>query len=587
MISRGSALSRLILTAVLVSVALPAPGAEEPLIRIESSLPASQVEQLRAGLSLAAEPCSAPQWRLERRRRKVAEEMTPGLRALGYYQPDIDVEVSTAEARDNGCWAADIHIDPGAQVVWRGVDLSLLGEGASDPALAAIVAGPGIVVDMPLVHADYAALKSRVQRVALERGYLDAAYRVSQLRVNPKLGEAEAVLHFDTGPRYRLGEIEIADGGLSAERTARLLGLHEGDAYSATAIDAAYRRMRDAGYFRGVEVVPDLTPNPEHRIPVRVALTAIPAKAWRFGVGFDTDSGPRLTAGHAYRRINASGHQLDINALVSRDVSELSGEYRIPGDDPINERWAIQAGLRDETTADIDSQLATLGVNYSHKASYIGFDEPLTETVGLAYRAEDSQIADEFDRSTLLLPSVEWLWVPKRAAGDGASVRLGVKAAHTALFSDTRFTQLSLAMRGQHRVNPDWTLLARADLGFSAVSGFDTLPASQRFFAGGDTSVRGYGYKRLGPRNSAGQIVGGRHLLVLSAEVERRITESWGIAAFVDAGNAFNSQPELEYGYGLGARWNSPIGKVKLDFAIPGDTARDDYRLHFSLGTAF
>ncbi|MCB1734068.1 MAG: outer membrane protein assembly factor [Gammaproteobacteria bacterium] len=579
---------RLILTAALVFAACSAFGNDAtPQIQIESTLPVAEVDQLRAALSLAAEPCNAPQWRLDRRRRNVAAEMEPGLRALGYYQPAIEVEIPTAEARDDGCWSAEIRLDPGTQVIWRAIDLELDGEGASDPVLAGITAKPGLEPGMPLTHADYAALKNRLLRVALERGYLDSMYSVSQLRVDPKRGVADAVLHFDTGARYRIGRIEIADGGLSAERSARILGLHEGDPYSAAAIEAAYRRMRDAGYFRGVEVAPDLNPNPEHRIPVRVALTGVPAKAWRFGVGFDTDTGPRVTAGHAYRRINESGHQLDINALASRDVSELSSEYRIPGEDPINERWAIQAGLRDEVTADIDSALITLGTNYSHKAVYAGFDEPLTETLGLAYREEDSRIADEIDQSTLLLPSVEWLWVPKLATGDGASVRLGIKAAHTALISDTSFTQLSLGVRAQHRVNADWTLLGRMDLGLSAASAFATLPASQRFFAGGDNSVRGYGFKRLGPHNASGQVVGGRHLIVLSTEVERRLTESWGIATFLDAGNAFNSRPELEYGYGLGARWNSPIGKVKLDFAIPSDTARDDFRLHFSLGTAF
>lgn len=561
--------------------------ADAERVLFETDLPVDQVARLRGLLRLETEPCEAPRWRLERRLRLVAGELTPGLRALGYYAARIDATLDPAERDEASCWQATVRIEAGPRALWREVRVEILGEGADDAALTALRDRPALVAGQPLLHADYAGLKSRLLGTALECGYLDAAYARAQLRVDPEAGAADALLTLDTGPRYRIGAIEIDDGGLSPERVARMLGLAEGDAYSASAIDASHRRLRDAGYFKQVEVVPELASNATHTVPVRVALTPLAAKSWRFGAGFDTDTGPRVSAGFAHRRINEEGHQIDLGTRISRDISEISAEYMIPGEDPLDERWTLQTGWRDETTADIRSELLTVGANYAHTTQYPGIATPLKETIGLAYRQEHSQVADDDERSTLLLPSIEWLWSPAMSAGDGLSVRLGVKGAHESVLSDTSFTQLSLAANAQKQLGDDWTFLTRAEFGLSAIDGFDTLPASQRFFAGGDTSVRGYGFKRLGPHNGAGQVVGGRHLAVASVELERRVAEDWGVATFVDAGNAFNSTPELEYGYGLGARWRSPIGKVKLDLAIPSDTARDDFRLHFSLGASY
>ncbi|MFP5506345.1 MAG: autotransporter assembly complex protein TamA, partial [Gammaproteobacteria bacterium] len=116
------------------------------------------------------------------------------------------------------------------------------------------------------------------------------------------------------------------------------------------------------------------------------------------------------------------------------------------------------------------------------------------------------------------------------------------------------------------------------------IDGFRELPASLRFFAGGDQSVRGYDFQELGPRDASGQVIGGKHLVFGSLEYEHRVHGNWGVAAFVDTGNAFNSTHEgLETGAGIGLRWRSPIGMVRLDLAaaVSQDNA---LRLHFTLG---
>jgi translocation and assembly module TamA len=147
--------------------------------------------------------------------------------------------------------------------------------------------------------------------------------------------------------------------------------------------------------------------------------------------------------------------------------------------------------------------------------------------------------------------------------------------------------QLSAGARIVYRIGAGGRVNARVGLGATLVDETESLPVSLRFFAGGDNSVRGYGYKALGPLDDDGNVRGGRYLLTGSVEYEHPIFgDDWWGAAFVDAGNAFDEEPDLEVGYGVGVRWFSPIGRVRLDLAFPVDTSDDDWRIHFGLGAA-
>ena len=117
------------------------------------------------------------------------------------------------------------------------------------------------------------------------------------------------------------------------------------------------------------------------------------------------------------------------------------------------------------------------------------------------------------------------------------------------------------------------------------MNAFEELPASVRFFAGGDNSIRGYAYQSLGPKDDQGDVVGGRNLLVGSVELERRLLDKWGVALFADSGNAFDrAHVDPRTGIGIGIRWRSPVGPVRLDIAHPLNDSKDTFRIHFSMG---
>jgi translocation and assembly module TamA len=128
-------------------------------------------------------------------------------------------------------------------------------------------------------------------------------------------------------------------------------------------------------------------------------------------------------------------------------------------------------------------------------------------------------------------------------------------------------------------------VILRAMLGGMIVKDFDSLPPELRFFAGGDRSIRGFDYQQIGDLDAKGEVIGGKYQVVASAEYEHYFLDKWGAAAFVDAGDAFTNQYDTNLGAGIGLRWKSPVGLVRLDIARPLVSNFDhEWRVHLIIG---
>lgn len=151
--------------------------------------------------------------------------------------------------------------------------------------------------------------------------------------------------------------------------------------------------------------------------------------------------------------------------------------------------------------------------------------------------------------------------------------------------SDTNLLYGTVLLKGLTTVWDDHRLLGRIQFGGSATNGYKSIPPSLRFFAGGDQSVRGYDYQSLSPKNSQGDRIGGRYMMAGSVEYQYSVAEKWRIATFIDQGNSFDKLelPSLKTGVGVGVRWVSPVGPIRVDLA---HAMNDDggIRLHFSMG---
>jgi translocation and assembly module TamA len=552
----------------------------EPKIRIEG-VSGELRDNLMAGLSLSRETCASPSWRLRGLFADSNAELKRSARALGYY--DITIEKSFETTDD--CWKARFDIQPGQPVRVEAVDLRIEGGARDDSDFMRSVDEARILPGSVLNHGRYEALKQRIADQALERGYFDGEFTrtKTKLRVDPEAHQAWIQVHYNSKARYRIGRINLHQDAYDPALIQRLMTLGPGDAFSSEAIARLHRSLSDSGYFSRVDVRPLIEQASEGKVDVDVDLEPRKRIAYAFGIGAATDTGPRLTASFENRRVNPQGHRVEARTRLSPTNSSLSTEYILPRDQPHTQELRLGGSLTREDTETAQSDALSL------QARWIGERGGWSETRRLEWLLERSTVAHETDRLGLLIPAIGW----SRTERDdpirptrGWRMALELKASHRLLLSDVSLIQLKASGKWIHPLGPG-RLITRGELGATEASEFTRLPASLRFFAGGDQSVRGYAYKSLGPRDEDDDVVGGRYLATGSLEYEHPIVGKWSAAAFVDTGNAFNSLSDpLKHSVGAGIRWQSPVGPVRIDLAFPlGDAEEADlFRIHFSMG---
>ena len=561
---------------VLLAALAAAPlHAEVTISGIEGALLANVL----AYMDLDDEACDAPQWRVQREYQAASDEIRSALEALGYYAPAIERTLVFGDE----CWHAELAIRAGEPVRIRNVDVAITGEAAADDAFAQSTAASPLVPGAPLDHGAYERLKGSWSALALERGYVEARLVENRIDVYPEELAADVTLRFDSGPRYRFGRIEFEQDVLTERLIRAYMPFAAGDPYDNRELTNLYVALNDSGYFERIDMRQQPADPATHEIDVTVALTAAPRRLVTYGVGFSTDTGPRLRLGRNNRRWNDRGHQFGVNAQLSPVISEVAGTYRFPFGDPRDEWISFDAGMKSENTETAESDSLQFGARRVR-----GVRGGWTRTQMLSLLVEDFDVAGQSSRARLLMPGLDWTRIraddtirPDR----GNRLDLEVRGGSDALGSDASFAQVIADGKWIWSLGNAGRILVRSQIGSTWTETLSDLPASVRFFAGGDNSVRGYEFDTLGPVNDAGEVVGGSSLITASLEYERPLRARWSLAFFVDSGNAFESSNlDAKTGVGLGGRWQSPLGPIRVDLAHPLDHPTDSVRLHISLG---
>ncbi|MGR9099879.1 MAG: autotransporter assembly complex protein TamA [Gammaproteobacteria bacterium] len=552
--------------------------AQTPVLEVEG-VEGEIRENVVNHLSLGGKSCDTPSWQLERLFKRADDEIRRALKVFGYYHATSEKAFTTGE----NCWQARFTVVPGPRVIVSKLDVRILGEAAGDEAFIKVRQKFPLYEGEPLHHGRYEEAKRMLQSLATERGYFDARFTARQLRVDTKADSAEIILHFESGPRYRFGELRLNQEALSPEFVGSYVEIEDDEPYSGGKLAALNRALTNSGYFSAVDIRPRIQSADNFRVPVDVKLTPRKRHYWSLGVGFDTDTGPRGTAGYENRRVNQEGHRFSVNLKVSPVLSDVGTEYKIPLDNPAKDYFSLRAGFKREKTDSIDSISMVVGGRWA-----VLRESGWLETRSLDLLREDFDTGGDSGSATLLVPGISWSRSrsdnPLRIR-DGYRVNFEIRGGYDALLSDTSFFQGKAYGKKIASLPWEGRIIGRAELGATAVDDFSKLPASYRFYAGGDQSVRGYAYKQLGPRDNNGDTRGGRFLSVFSLEYDHPILENWRIAAFVDTGNATDRfGVNLKTGVGGGIRWQTPIGLLRLDIAFPLNEAEDDFRIHFAMG---
>lgn len=520
---------------------------------------------------------------LDRFIQQVPEKAGRALEPYGYYHAQVSTKLNQPQ---KGAYRLLVNIVPGEPVRLTQVDVELKGSGAAEATLRQLVESFPLAKGEVLLQPEYERAKDRLKFRAVELGYLDADFTRHEIRINQGALAARIGLTLQTGERYFFGAVRIEGADDYPQNyLKRFVAFQKGDVYSFAKLAETQLNFSNSERFKEVVITPEKQQAVGAEVPVLVKLTAAPRRILRPGIGYGTDTGARASLQYRDMNLFDKGQDIDLKLYIAERLQGFAALYTRPTPDGIKSSITAQLNLQQEDATIYRSRLAAveLARNRIFNPGELG-------TTYIKLQQENYTIGSETSDSRLVLPGVRFMKErfdnmlrPTR----GYRYSLDLRGAHQYLGSDSALVQFIGIGNVMMPLPARLTLSLRGKTGTSILDDpLADLPPSIRFFAGGDQSVRGYSYQSLGPRNAAGQVIGGKNLLFGSVELERALYDSWGVSLFYDTGNAFNdySNIQLKQGAGVGVHYYTPVGGLNLSLARPVGTSRGGYRLHFTVG---
>ena len=548
--------------------------------------PNPPADAIRAGLDLA-------QWQSD-------EEMTDDILELlaregasqareiaaieGFYDANVDVSID----RTVSPYVVTVRVVPGTASRVAGVHVDVRGPAVDDrplgtSAIADARDGWSLKLGEIFRQAEWIDAKERALRAMHRSPYPAARIVRSEARVDPARSEAQLDVEIDSGPRFSIGPIRV-DGvkRYSPALVENFNILQRGEPYTEAALDAYVRRLAASGYFASVQATIDTESATPDDAAIRVSVIEAPRHRFEGSISYSTDTefGARASYTNVDVDDRATQMRIDGRFEIKQKVAKVAFTWP-----PTASKWIDSATIGGQQTDFQNNEETFAGVEVQRT----GVDErarPLFRAAWLYDRqrpagAEETTSHATFVEAGYVLRRVDDLVSPTR--GWMAEMRIG---AGVPGLSTRGFGRAVVQTAAWYPIDRLTQLAFRAEAGAVIASSREGIPSVLLFRTGGDTTVRGYEYQSLGVR-LGDAIVGGRYYALGSVEAIRWINDTWGIAAFVDAGNAADSMSDFEFaiGYGVGARLRTPIGPFRLDVAY-GEQAKD-WRLHFSVGLSF
>ncbi len=507
-----------------------------------------------------------------------------------------------ASAGGQGDVTVSISVEPGAPVRVRNSDIAIVGEGQADRYLQreidAFLPSPGAVFD----HPAYEASRNRISRRLTARGYFDADFLSRRVEVTRAEHAADIDLVWSSGERYDMGPTSFVQEPriIRDDLLQKLVYWKEGEYFHQGRLDRLRTSLAKLDYFSLVDISPDPDNAVDKRVPVTVKLTPAKRSIYTAGLSFGTDSCAGVRMGVERRYVNTRGHKALAQLDYAQKRKTLTLQYRIPAFAWLDGWYTVSLQGYDEQTDYIDTRRIELvgsrSGQYNDHLNLVASIHALRER--WLYEVADGGIGaavePAYRYATFTFPSVRAEYVnvddrlfPRSGVGGSLMLRTGVEGAG----SDASFVQLHARATNFRGIGEDSRLILRAEAGYTWTSALVDMPPSLRFYAGGDRSIRGYEWREVGPRidtEHGRYAVGAKNVVTASVEFERYFLGSWGAAVFVDSGSAFDgTTPDWRTGVGIGARWRSPVGPLRVDIARGLDRPDSPFTVGLSIGTEF
>jgi translocation and assembly module TamA len=522
---------------------------------------------------------------------------------LGYFSPSIRFEQATP--RDSASTRlVTLTVVPGEPTVVADVHVGFSGPILTQPAAALqrrqIEDNWSLQTGMRFTQVRWDSAKQQALRQLTAQRYPTGQLVSTLADIDPVTRLAHLAVTLDSGPAYQLGGMVIE--GLKRydeQLVTRLARLTPGASYDQAQMVDAQQRLADSGYFDSAFVSLDTEGDPT-AAPVRVQLREARLQKLVLGLGASTDGGARLSAEHTHHKVPGIGWRAVSKLMLDRETRTIGTELTSPPDAD-NWRWVTAAQLQNQALGSFEVNSQSLRVGRGQ----IG--DRIDRNYYLQYERADTATSDPDKPSVAQALSANYAWTlrnfdsvafPTKGWGLGVAVGGGTTLGNQHdPYGRVLARWLGIAPLGAQADNTQTALRAgrlslRAETGAVIAKDGVTLPSTQLFLAGGDNSVRGYGYRSLGITLPDGQTTAGRYLATGSLEWQRPITSNgrltdWESTVFIDAGAVADKPADLraKVGVGIGARWKSPVGPLQIDLAY--GVAVERLRLHVTVGFNF
>ena len=525
------------------------------------------------------------------------------LGTLGYFEPDVTITQEAQEA-PAGRKTVVVSITPGTATKATAVAIDFSGDIATSADADAksqqedIRRSWQLPAGQPFTQSAWDSAKNQALRSLTVRRYPAGKLADSLADIDAPNAAANLSLRLDSGPLYRLGELKVTGvKRYDPVLVPRLARLNPGDVYDQKALTDAQQRLAASGYFDAAYVFLDPDGDPA-AAPVEVQVREAQLQKVILGVGLTTDSGPRASVEHTHHRVPGIGWRAVTKIQAEQKAPFAQTEWTaIP--DTRNWRWSALARAERLNDDDLTTQAAKLRFGRTQqgdtidRAMYLQYDRAQVRGAGTQANAA----AQAGDGSAL---TANYLWTgryfdglpfPSKGFGVGFEVGGGTTLATTANVNRQPFGRLVGRWLGIKPLSRG-RIAMRAEAGAVLSKSTEGIPGTQLFRTGGDSSVRGYGFRDIGVTLPNGVTGPGRYLAVGSVEWQRPLIRN-GLPSefentfFVDAGAVGNEAKDLRpaVGIGTGLRWRSPIGPLQMDLAYGVKVKQ--VRLHISVGFVF
>ena len=534
------------------------------------------------------------------------------LQTEGYFDAEVSLRHSVEGSGAQVLQQVTLSVIAGPRTQVDSVQIEAIGElqrrlagaepeaGATYQALASTGAKR---VGKPFRNPDWAETKQQLLAGLRAAGYAAPRLAESQALIDAPRQRAELRVVLDSGPLFLAGPLQVE--GLKHQDEATVLhlaGFGRGTPLTEARLLDYQERLQKVGLFETATITFEADLQQAQATPVRLRLTELPLQQVTVGLGASDNTGPRATLEHSHRRPLGWAVTAHNKLEWGRDSQKWVGDFQThPGEGFYRNLLGVQIDKVKSATDVVLSQRLRLGrTQDTPRIERLYFGELLrsrqTDTVATTQAITNSaNSANSPNTATALSANYHWIWrhldsvrLPTQGITWAVQAALGEATSPGGVSGP--FSRLYSRLTGYLPFGDNWYGQARLEAGQIIKAASVTVPDALGFRAGGDDSVRGYAYRSLAPVGVTGGTVSGQSLLTGSIELAHPILASqpavWG-AVFIDAGRAVDHWSDYKpaLGYGLGLRYRSPIGPLKVDLAYAEESRK--FRLHFSVGITF